>query len=216
VNLESNPNQMVVEGYDDQYSVVGLMSAHVDWPDDVKKAPVYIHIGNGADEILKDGFLSTFLKSPVIRRLGVMLDADQGPEGRYERFRARCLGAFSELPPKLPEDGLVVENEQQMRLGLWIMPDNSSEGSLETFLRYLVPDPSGPIWNHAINSVQRARTIGCPCRDAHIAKANLYTWLSWQDPPGQSPGKSLTKKVLDPHSESAERFVRWFRSFYGL
>jgi Protein of unknown function (DUF3226) len=50
----------------------------------------------------------------------------------------------------------VADNEEQKRLGIWIMPDNRSEGSLETFLRHLVPDQSEPAWKHAIESVEAA------------------------------------------------------------
>lgn len=212
-----NPNQLIVEGWDDLFSVVGLMSAHINWPQGKKNAPVYINMGNGADEILKDGYLTAFLKSSVIRTLGVILDADANPTGRYERIRGLCHHLLPKLPPRLPQSGLVIENAaNQKRFGVWIMPDNSSEGCLETFLRYLVPDTSESIWQHAVESMHGAKKIGCACRDTHLAKAHLYTWLAWQDPPGQSPGQSLTKKVLEPQSESAAPFVSWFRSLYEL
>jgi hypothetical protein len=110
---------------------------------------------------------------------------------------------------------LVAEHEDK-RFGVWIMPDNSSAGSLETFLRHLVPDESEPIWQHALGSVTEAKRLGAQCRDVHDAKANLYTWLAWHNPPGQSPGIALTKKALDPHSPSAASFVQWFRRLYAL
>jgi hypothetical protein len=207
----------VVEGWDDLFSVVGLMCHHVNWPNGKTAAPVFIHMGNGAEEILKDGFLSAFLKGSVVKTLGVMLDGDSKPRGRYDRIRTLCSQFFPTLPNELPKEGLVVDNvSEQKRFGLWIMPDNCSEGCLETFLRHLVPDPLEPIWKHATDSVQAAKGIGCACRDGHISKANLYTWLAWQDPPGQSPGESLTKRILDPHSQSAAAFVDWFRRLYRL
>ena len=207
----------MVEGFGDLYSVVGLMRAHVTWPQDRASAPVHIHMGNGAEEILRDGFLTTFLKSSVIKSFGVMLDADIKPRGRYNRIRDLASPFFRTMPSDLPKDGLVVENEvEKKRFGVWIMPDNASEGGLETFLRHLVPNVSEPTWKHATESVQHAKKIGCGCRDHHVQKANLFTWLAWQDPPGQSPGESLTRKVLDPHSPSANTFVSWFRKLYAL
>jgi hypothetical protein len=213
----TNPNQLIVEGWNDLFSVVGLMSAHVDWPDGKDKAPVYIEMGNGAQEILKDGFLSAYLKSPVIRTLGVMLDADLGAQGRYDRVLAFCSPFFSLLPSRLPRDGLITENAGgSKRFGLWVMPDNSSDGTLETFLKYLVPAGHDSTWKHAVDSVRAARQLGCPYKDNHAEKANLYTWLAWQDPPGQKPGECLTQKILDPHSPSAKPFVTWFRSLYKI
>jgi hypothetical protein len=215
--ISNNPNQLVVEGFADLYSVAGLMSAHIAWPPGKMNAPVYIHMGNGAEEILKDGFLTTFLKSSVIKSFGVMLDADTKPRSRYTSIFSHASPYFPAMPAQLPNDGLVVENlTEKKRFGVWIMPDNVSEGCLETFLRHLVPNTLEPAWQHATTSVAEAKRIGCGCHDHHIPKANLYTWLAWQNPPGQSPGESLTKKILDPHSANASTFVSWFRKLYVL
>lgn len=205
-----------MEGYDDLFSVVGLMRAHVSWPEKPIECPVYIEIGRSAPEILEDGYLTTILKSREVQTLGVMLDADTKLSGRYERIRNMLQDLFPAMAKTLPGGGMVAENDEHKRLGVWIMPDNSSEGSLETFLKYLVPDQSQPVWKHAVESVATVRSIGAPCRDCHIAKAHLYTWLAWQDPPGQSPGGALTKKILDPHSPSAKPFVQWFRGLDQL
>ena len=200
----------------DLFSIVGLVSAHVNWPKEELRWPVFIHIGNGAEEILKDGVIALYLKGPVVKTLGIMLDADTKPKGRYQSIRHRCVQFFPKMPPDLPSDGLVIENDKQQRLGVWIMPDNASDGGLETFLKHLVPDPKGATWKHAEESVSTARKLGCSCADCHIEKANLYTWLAWQEPPGQSPGVSLTKKILDPQSTSAATFVAWFKRLYQL
>ena len=86
----------------------------------------------------------------------------------------------------------------------------------ETHLRHLVPADDEPIWKHATESVRHARTIGAKCRDAHIEKANLHTWLAWQDEPGYPPGTALTMHILDPLGEGATPFVKWFRMLYEL
>lgn len=211
-----NPKRLIVEGYEDLYSVQGLMSAHIAWPPGPEHAPVFIHIGKSDEEILEDGYITTILKAHGVKTVGVMLDADSKPRGRYARIRNLCLGTFPKMPDDLPQTGLVVDNDDGQRLGVWVMPDNSSEGSLETFLKYLVPDEAKPLWEHGMESVAKAKKMGAACRDVHNEKANLFTWLSWQDPPGQKPGVALAKKVLDPHSPSAAIFVTWFRELFQL
>jgi hypothetical protein len=214
-----NPNQLIVEGQDDLFAIAWLMRAFVDWPEgkgSKASAPVYIHDGNGADEILRDEYLPVFLKSPVLKAAGIVLDADAVPRGRYQSICQRCVGQFPSLPVELPKEGLIVENVQKKRLGIWIMPDNVSDGSLETFLKWLVPNRHDAAWKHAETSVQQARGMGCPCRDAHLEKANLYTWLAWQDPPGQNPGLAIAKKILDPQCPGAAPFVAWFTKLYQL
>ncbi|MGH9822064.1 MAG: DUF3226 domain-containing protein, partial [Blastocatellia bacterium] len=209
------PLQLIVEGHDDLFAIVGLVRAHISWPTDKNDAPVWIEVGRSAQEILRHGYLSSILKTHGVRAVGVMLDADENPKGRYQSIRNLCSPLFPQMPDELPSEGLVVDNDEQ-RLGVWIMPDNSSEGTLENFLRFLVPDDSEPVWVYAIECVQKARAMGSGCRDAHLPKANLYTWLAWQDPPGQNPGHALTGRVLNTHSPHAAAFLNWFRTLYGL
>jgi hypothetical protein len=220
LELTHNPKQLLVEGQDDLFAVAGLMRAHVDWPEgpgSKHTAPVFIHAGNGADEILrKDGLLAVFLKGSDLKSGGVVLDADGAASGKYDRVRSICLDMFPAFPKELPINGVVVENQNQLRFGVWIMPDNSSDGYLETFLQYLVPAPRNPAWDHAEQSVKTAREMGCTCHDCHVEQANLYTWLAWQEPPGQSFGIALTKKILDPQSSYATSFVSWFMNLYQL
>lgn len=143
------------------------------------------------------------------------MDADQNAKGRYDRIRQLCSETFPDLPRDMPAAGLIVENkEDQKRFGLWIMPDNITDGSIETFLRLLVQDEK--LWTMACDSVSKAVEAGANCRPTHRAKAELYTWLAWQDPPGQSPGASLAGKILDPKSVHAAGFVDWFVTLYQL
>jgi hypothetical protein len=215
LSFKHKPNRLIVEGFDDLQSVAALMGEHTPWPEDKRKAPVWIEISNGAPDILRDGFLSVYLKNPEINTLGVMFDADSKPPERYARVAALCKQFFA-FPKDLPKGGIILENAAHKRFGLWIMPDNSSEGDLETFLKYLVPATAQPIWEYAVTCVTEARRSGCPCRDSHVTKAHLYTWLAWQDPPAQSAGRALTKYILDPKHSYASDFVKWFMKLYQL
>lgn len=209
------PNVLIVEGEDDKFAVIGLLEHHVDWPNDKANAPVFIDVGKSAGEILKEKYISTQMKRSGLKRLGLMLDADSNPVGRYTSLRNLCLPGFPNLPENIGADGVWVEQDE-LRLGIWIMPDNGSQGYLESFLKYLVPPGGEPVWDHATASVAAATEMGATCKQTHVPKACLYTWLAWQDEPGQSPGRALTQKILDPHQEHAERFIRWFCGLYDL
>jgi hypothetical protein len=127
--MSSNTNWLVVEGRDDLFSVIGLMCAHVAWPKTRggAGAPVHIEIGNGVDDILADAYIPTLLKSPEIKILGVMVDADtKTPDGRYQRLRQLCSPQFPQMPMSLPMSGLIVNDTSGKRLGFWVMPDNLS------------------------------------------------------------------------------------------
>jgi hypothetical protein len=210
------PKLLIVEGMDDRHSVVGLMKNHIHWPEEPRDWPVYIEVGKSVEEILAADYLSTEMKASHVTTMGVMLDADEYAIGRYQRIQQLMTGLFPTLPVTMQQGGLVIENLDGKRFGLWLMPDNESEGDLETFLKYLVPKEQDEIWNLACDSVKGARNKGAPCHDSHVPKANLYTWLAWQEPPGQSPGLALTKRILDPQSPYAGAFVAWFKDLYRI
>jgi len=192
------------------------MKAHVPWPQLPYDAPVRIEVGKSADEILDRDYLNLLLKSSDIDCLGIMLDADTKPRSRYQRIRNECLAYFPSLPDDISTNGVVAEDGEGKRFGVWVMPDNTSDGGLETFLRRMVPSEAEPLWRHAGESFESAKGIGAACRECHYAKAQLYTWLAWQDPPGQHPGIALTKKMLDPLAVSATPFVNWFKTLYRM
>lgn len=187
---------LLVEGNDDKHSVIGLMKHHTAWPEKRDLWPVWIEVGSSVSELLTDGYLTSELKAKNAEIVGLMLDADMNSEGRYQRIRQLCRGLFPTLPASMPGEGLVIENEAGKRFGVWIMPDNRMEGYLETFLRSLIPKGQEEVWKLACHSVAEARLLGAKCREVHVPKANLYTWLAWQDSPGQSPGAALTQQLL--------------------
>ena len=135
---------------------------------------------------------------------------------RASRIYASCGDFFPGMPKIFPRTGLIVENEDGIRFGVWIMPDNKFHGMLETFLKNLIPDTLEPLMTHAEISLTRALELGAQCRGSHIDKALIHTWLAWQDPPGQPLGRALTKKILDPYHEHAKYFVTWFKNIYRL
>jgi hypothetical protein len=220
VDDEQAPKQLIVEGQDDRQAVVELMRFHVPgWPKQGKvNAPVIIRLGGSVTEILATGSLNLTLKTSPLKILGVMLDADGGtkPSARYDSFRNQCSEIFPNLPKHLPQDGLIADNGEK-KLGLWIMPDNTTEGGLEAFLQHFVPPEDRSLWNHAVASCIEAKKCGAKHKEPHhVVKANMYSFLSWQDPPGQSPGNAISRSVLNAHSPSAVPFLDWFRKLYGV
>lgn len=136
-----DPNQLIVEGVDDLHAVVGLMRNHMVWTDAPR--PVEIKIGKSASEILEAAYLPTAFKQSGLVALGVILDADDVFESRWAGVKRFCEQFFEDVPAILPVEGLVLENSDGKRCGVWIMPDNSSAGMLETFCSNCSP-PRAP------------------------------------------------------------------------
>ncbi len=208
-----SPNKLYVEGKDDKHAIIHLMSAHVAWGD---TPPVRIIACEGVEKLLAPHLIPVELKSAETQALGIVVDANDDFEGRWTRIRERCKEAFPEISTGLPPEGLVVENARGKRLGVWIMPDNSSHGMLESFLAHLVPDGHDKTWAYAQHAAKEATKRGAPYAPTHRDKAMIHTWLAWQEPPGRPFGTALTAKILDPKSDYASAFVQWFKTLYRL
>ncbi len=170
----------------------------------------------GIDELLRPGSIRAELGQRNLQRLGILLDADDQPAERWQRLRAECAALSLDLPATPPPEGAIVRSQEGKSLGIWLMPDNQSRGMLETFLAYLVPDEGSALWAYVQEAITEARHRGAPYRDAHRDKAEIHTWLAWQDPPGSQLHHAVLQKMLDPQSERAKTFVTWFRRLYEL
>ena len=129
------PKILIVEGQDDKFSVISLMKHHIEWPENMEGWPVYVEVSFSVEEILTQGYLTAQVKAGHLQTMGVMLDADDHSAGRYQRLKDLLKQLFPGLPEGIAGDGLITENDDKKRLGIWIMPDNASEGCMEVFLR---------------------------------------------------------------------------------
>ena len=123
---------------------------------------------------------------------------------------------FPGLPDRIPEGGLVEVHTDGQRFGVWIMPDNRFSGMLEHFLAGLVPEDAQPLYRLAQESVSKAADRGAPFQPVHQAKAEIHTWLAWQNEPGKQLHQAVHHRVLDPQKPESRSFVAWFRSLFEV
>lgn len=96
------------------------------------------------------------------------------------------------------------------------MPDNKSNGMVETFCRTLVPADSADLMAFAQVSALEARKRGANWKEAHSEKAAHHTFLAWRDPPGERFGVAIAKKSLDPAAPIAKLFAEWFIKLFEV
>lgn len=208
---EKSPYRLLVEGSDDRHSVIHLLARHgFDW-DDARTIRPFVKETEGIDKLL-EAFPVTLKTSH--QRIGIIADANGSPLDRWAQFRNRALEVGVDLPARPDPDGTVVDGLREgMRIGIWLMPDNSSPGLLEDFLRSLVPEEDG-IWTYAEEVVPQARQRGAKCKVGDHLKSTLHTWLAWQEEPGLPFGTAIKAQVFRHDSEDALRFVGWFRRLF--
>jgi len=207
---ENSPYRLLVEGSDDQHSVIHLMKRHgIDW-DDPKATLPHVHDCGGFDP-LHD---SLVVSAKSYERLGIIVDANSDIERRWTQVQDKLHTAGLALPEAPKEDGLIVPGIfDDWEVGVWIMPDNQAKGELEDFLGKLIPS-GDQRWGYACEATQHAKEIGAAFSDKDRSKANLHTWLAWQKEPGRPFGTAITAKYFHVDSPEALRFVQWFKALF--
>ena len=208
---------MLVEGATELRVIPELMEANgIAWGP--RKNPI-VHItpNNGVSELLKRGVIESELAASGLEALGVVIDANGDAGRRWSQIRDRCRDEFDELPEEIPEDGLEVDHRDGPRFGVWIMPDNRFSGMLEDFLIRLIPEErGGALYGLARSCVAEAARNGASFKGVHMRKAEIHTWLAWQDEPGPQLHEAVKHRVLDPTKPESRAFVDWFRRLFGV
>ena len=121
------------------------------------------------------------------------------------------------LPNNCPQGGAIIypNNIDDIKIGVWIMPDNNNNGMLEDFVAFLIPDGDNllPEVDSALANIEekglnRYKLI-------HHSKARIHTWLAWQEDPGTPMGAAVTKKYLTTIPPICQEFVNWLNALYN-
>ncbi|MBL9167667.1 MAG: hypothetical protein JNN07_07990 [Verrucomicrobiales bacterium] len=160
--------------------------------------------------------LPVFLKGSDIDSLGVIIDCDTSTAASWAALKARLEGAGFDMVPNEPDlSGTILLPPQRSylpRVGVWLMPDNSSKGILEDFLRFMVP--SARLWDYA-----KSCLVGIPNEEVRFSdldrpKALIHTWLAWQEEPGRPFGTAIRARFLNTDVPEVDVFASWLRRLF--
>jgi hypothetical protein len=206
----SAPHRLIVEGRDDQWSIIELTAKHGwDWHNPAAHYP-YVEDAKGDTQALEA--LPLAVRS--YRRVGIVLDADFAPERRWQSISDRLSGEGFAMPGQPDPAGTVVERADGKRLGIWLMPNSQSPGKLEDFLALLVP-PGDRCWDWAGESTTQARRLGAGFPEPDFIKARIHTWLAWQEEPAQPFGTAIRAATFAHDAETARGFVAWMERLFS-
>jgi hypothetical protein len=218
-NNKNNKHRLLVEGKDEERTIPELIEKNgVNWINDDNETVVYIQDYDGCENIIDKDVIAAELKTSGREALGILLDADEDSINKWDAIRNAChnSGLMSNMPKNLPVEGLIIEADNGVRVGIWMMPDNQLPGMLETFLGYLLPLDTSSLWELAEETIDKAKIKGAPFTEYHRDKAQIYSWLAWQKPPGRQLHQAIKERILDPQHPEAQRFVSLFRELYQL
>ena len=208
--VKSNaPRRLIVEGRDDQFTIINLTSRHGwEWDKPAEYIP-YIDAADGVDNALEAMAVAIRTYSHV----GLVVDADIELVDRWQSIRNRLTALGFSVPRSPAPDGTIIE-ERGKKIGVWLMPDNQNPGKLEDFLALLIPagDQCWPWAQQAAMTAKTQHRAGFSTPDT--IKAQIHTWLAWQQEPGLPFGTAINAAVFAHDSPLAMAFVGWLTRLF--
>ena len=196
---ETSDRVLLVEGQDDEHVVAHLCAQS--------------GLACNFDIVQKGGFPELSKSIPVELAvsgrlaLGVVVDANDNPEARWQAVRDRCKERGIALPSDPDPQGVVVEGLP--RVGVWLMPDNQNPGQLEDLVATMIP-AEDVVWRLAQEFVDR---IPEPERPSPAIKAQVHAWLAARAA-ARPMGSAIGTGHLDASSPSATSLIRWLQLLF--
>ncbi len=172
----------------------------------------------GIDNLLK-GLPVRLKGSGEIKTIGIVVDADSDIQSRWSKLRQilKKSNLYDDIPDDCPGGGAIIHpnSAEDIKIGVWIMPDNNNNGMVEDFAAFLIPD--GDCLLHEVDKVLaniEERGLN-KYKSIHHSKARIHTWLAWQEVPGTPMGAAVTKKYLSATPPICQDFVDWLNALYN-
>ena len=83
------------------------------------------------------------------------------------------------------------------------------------FIEFLVPT-GDVLWPKAVACIEQLCEKERRFRPNHEIKAQVHTWLAWQEEPGTPLGQAITKRYLDPDAPHAHQLIDWICRLFDL
>lgn len=189
-------NKLLVEGRDDQYVMQSLLRRHgisCVIPDrrkgtSIEENTISIEQLGGFENLRKQLFRKLKVERHL-ERVGIIVDADDPDDpsvnisNRWQSLKG-VLDSFDSV--SLPDDpspegtiGTIQRKDgTSVVVGIWLMPDNQSPGTLEDFVKLLVPADRTSLWARAEGCVDEIPDVERLFRAIDTPKAYLHTWLA--------------------------------------
>ncbi len=201
-------NYLLVEGQDDAQVFFHLLRYYR------LDKQVTVQQKEGVNALLE--ILEVELMRQAESRIGIVVDADTDIAIRWQSLRHRLIEAGYITVPRRPDPGGTILKQAGLPIvGLWLMPDNTIPGMLEDFMSMLIPD-GDVLWPMAQDIVQQVIAKDRRFPQTQETKANMHTWLAWQEEPGKPMGQAITKRYLNANAPHAQQLITWIRQLFNL
>ncbi|MDQ6961339.1 MAG: hypothetical protein Q9M28_02255 [Mariprofundaceae bacterium] len=208
--MKKNPSTklLLTEGKNDQHVILAIWNAHVGGHlFDIKDC--------GSDQKLLNDLEAYFLASTPPEVIGIVIDADDDHQARWQSLRDRLKNVgVQTLSEKADKGGtIILSTPSTPRIGVWIMPDNISDGMLEHFCSRITPKEGIAFADSCVREAVKGNHASF--KSNHHQKAVIHTYLSWQNEPGLPLGLSIKTRNLKSEHPLVQSFVSWLEKLFN-
>lgn len=199
------PRVLLVEGQDDEHVVRHLLRR--------RESTLDFDIENreGIDPLLDS--IGAELRAPGRQALGILVDADTDLPSRWNAVRTRLSAESIELPGRPAVGGTTVTAASKPRVGVWLMPDNTSSGELEDFVVQMVP-AGDPVWPMAQRYIDAIPEHNRKFSQQKTQRARLHAWLAAREDPRRM-GSAIGAHDLEVGGVLCHTFIAWLQVLFA-
>lgn len=199
------PCVLLVEGQDDEHVVRHLLRR--------RESTLDFDIENreGINSLLDS--IGAELRAPGRQALGILVDADTDLLSRWDAVRTRLSAESIELPRRPASGGTAVAAASKPRVGVWLMPDNTSGGELEDFVVQMVP-AGDSVWPMAQRYIDAIPEYHRKFSQQKTQRARLYAWLAARENPRRM-GSAIGARDLEIDGVLCHTFIAWLQVLFA-
>ncbi len=209
--MDNNDRVLLVEGQDDKHVVLQLCKFHQPMPEFCILDKEDEAGKGGIEVLLRD--IGLEILAPGRKAVGILVDANDDLDARWDAVSHRLRKENIEVPRTPEPTGTLIEGTSRIpRVGIWLMPNNTSPGELENFVSEMIPD-NDPVWPRSEDYIDGIPETDRKFTKKKILRAKLYAWLATREDPRQM-GAAIGARDLHVDGTLSRAFANWLRQLF--
>ena len=171
----------------------------------------HIMVTNGINNLLDS--IGPQIIVPDRQAVGILVDANDDFTARWDAVANRLSQEGIDPPASSNLAGTIIDTEGKPRVGIWLMPDNTSPGELEDFVVQMIP-AGDRVWPLSNRYIEEIPTEDRKFIESKTQRAKLHAWLAAREDPRQM-GLAIKTKDLEIDGPLCQKFVVWLTKLFG-
>lgn len=201
---QAEPQLLLVEGRNDKHVVWQICNRSPHLPD------FYISERGDVNSVLAS--IGPELLAEGRQALGILVDTDDHPQARWDEIAHRLRINGFPAPVSPDPDGTIIPGTE-LRVGVWLMPDNVLMGEIEEFVERMIP-AGDPVWPMSQDYIDGLPDYEGKFADGKTLRAKIHAWLATRADP-RLMGQAIGTNDLDIDGPLCQRFLAWLSRLFA-